>query len=446
MSTSAFYERGTISIKNGTLITMNPFREIVQTDIFIEDSRIKKIGTANNKAQIEIDATDKIILPGFIQTHTHLCQTLFRNQADDLSLIDWLEKRIWPFEMAHDEKSITLSARLGIAELFKGGTTTILDMGTIHLTDYIFQVAQSSGIRAIIGKALMDSSIGVSGKYRESTKTAMNEVHRLIHDWHGQVNNRLQFAITPRFLLSCSPKLLYEVRALSGEKALLIHTHAAESKKEIEIITKQFGMGNIEYLRNFGLTGPRLCLAHCIWLNDDEMRILQNSETKVLHCPSSNLKLASGMAKVPEMLACGINVTLGADGAPCNNNLNIFIEMRLASLMQKFRLADPAVLKAQKIIEMATIDGARALGLEHEIGSLEEEKKADLIILNLDQLHSLPASNPYSQIVYSASPENVETVIVDGKIVMRNHELQTLDETEIIQNAKSEIKRLYAKI
>jgi 5-methylthioadenosine/S-adenosylhomocysteine deaminase len=319
-------------------------------------------------------------------------------------------------------------------------------MGTIHLTDYIFQAAQASGIRAIIGKALMDNSIGVSGKYLEPTRTAMKEVRRLIQDWHGQENNRLQFAITPRFLLSCSPELFYDVKALSDEKALLIHTHAAESKQEIEIIAKKSGMRNIEYLHNFGVTGPRLCLAHCIWLNDDEMEILKRTDTKVLHCPSSNLKLASGMAKIPEMLARGICVTLGADGAPCNNNLNIFIEMRLASLLQKYRLADPAVMNAQKLVEMATIDGARALGMEQDIGSLEAGKKADLIILNLDQLHSLPASNPYAQIVYSASPENVETVLVDGKIVMQNRELFTLNEAEIIQESKSEIRRLLAKI
>jgi 5-methylthioadenosine/S-adenosylhomocysteine deaminase len=236
------------------------------------------------------------------------------------------------------------------------------------------------------------------------------------------------------------------VKALSDEKALLIHTHAAESKQEIEIIAKKSGLRNIEYLHNFGVTGPRLCLAHCIWLNDDEMEILKRTDTKVLHCPSSNLKLASGMAKIPEMLARGICVTLGADGAPCNNNLNIFIEMRLASLLQKYRLADPAVMNAQKLVEMATIDGARALGMEQDIGSLEAGKKADLIILNLDQLHSLPASNPYAQIVYSASPENVETVLVDGKIVMQNRELFTLNEAEIIQESKSEIRRLHAKI
>ncbi|MBN2090295.1 5'-deoxyadenosine deaminase [candidate division KSB1 bacterium] len=436
----------TISIKNGTLITMNSAREIVQTDIFIEDSKIKKIGPVTSKAQIEIDATDRTILPGFIQTHTHLCQTLFRNQADDLSLIDWLVKRIWPLEMSHDENSITTSAQLGIAELFKGGTTTILDMGTIHFTDYIFQAAQASGIRAIIGKALMDNSIGVSHQFREPTRAAMNEVRQLIQDWHGQANNRLQFALTPRFLLSCSAELLNEAQALSDAQGLLIHTHAAESQREIEIINNKAGLGNIEYLDHFGLTGPKLCLAHCIWLKDNEMDILKRTATKVLHCPSSNLKLASGMAKVPEMLARGICVTLGADGAPCNNNLSIFIEMRLASLLQKYRLADPSVMNAQKLVEMATIDGACALGLEQEIGSLAEGKKADIIILNLDQLHSLPAANYYSQIVYSASPENVETVIVDGKIVMRNRELQSLDEAEIIQKAKLEIKRLLAKI
>ncbi|MCI0513380.1 5'-deoxyadenosine deaminase [candidate division KSB1 bacterium] len=429
-------------IKNGTLVTMNPRREILKTDLLIEGNRIIHIGTSSVKAGTEIDATDKVVLPGFVQTHTHLCQTLFRNLADDLSLLDWLQKRIWPLEAAHDEDSITLSAQLGIAELFKCGTTTILDMGTVQLTDLLFQEAQATGMRAIIGKALMDADNGIPVKLIEPTSQAMAEVLRLIRDWHNSNDTRLKFALAPRFLLSSSPELLYDVKALSQERNLLIHTHAAESRQEIEIITRQTGAGNIEYLCNCGLTGPQLCLAHCIWLNEDELKILQRTETKVLHCPSANLKLASGIALIPEMLERGIAVSLGADGAPCNNNLDIFMEMRLAALLQKYRQEDPKVLPAQKVVEMATIDGAFALGMDHEIGSLEEGKLADLIILDLNQIHTLPAQNIYAQMVYSARPENVQTVLVDGKMVMRDRELLTLDEEEIVKTCGDEAQRL----
>ncbi|MGP8330328.1 MAG: 5'-deoxyadenosine deaminase [Methanosarcinaceae archaeon] len=433
-------------IKNGTILTMNPAREILQGDLLIEANRITQIGQVTVKAGTEINAADKIVMPGFIQTHTHLCQTLFRNQADDLSLLDWLSQRIWPLEAAHDEDSITLSAQLGIAELFKCGTTTILDMGTLKLTDFLFQEAQATGIRATIGKALMDSGMGIPVSLTEPIDKALRDVDRLIRDWHQINNDRLRFALTPRFLLSCSKELLYDIKSLGEEKNLLIHSHAAESLKEIEIIARQTGAGNIEHFCDIGLTGPKLCLAHCIWINEDEMKILQRTDTRVLHCPSANLKLASGIAMIPEMLEKGITVSLGADGAPCNNNLDIFMEMRLAALLQKFRLEDPKALPAQKIVEMATIDGARTIGQDYEIGSLEIGKKADIILLDLRQIHTLPAQNIYSQIVYSARPENVQTVIIDGKIVMKNRELLTLDEEEIIAGCDKEIKRLLEKI
>jgi len=435
-----------ICIKNGTLVTMNPARDILQGDLLIEGDRITQLGICDVKAGTEIDARDKIILPGFIQTHTHLCQTLFRNQADDLSLMDWLRQRIWPLEAAHDEDSITISAQLGIAELFKCGTTTILDMGTVHLTDFIFEVAQATGIRAIIGKALMDAGADVPAKLIESGQAAMQEVQNLIRDWHGAENGRLQYALTPRFLLSCSKELLYDVKALSQEKKLLIHTHAAESREEIKLIARQTGAGNIEYFCDIGLTGPNLCLAHCIWITEDEMNLLQRTETKVLHCPSANLKLASGIAMVPEMLAKGITVSLGADGAPCNNNLDIFTEMRLAALIQKYRLEDPRALPAQRVVEMATIEGARTIGQDYDLGSLELGKKADIAILDLNTVHSQPGNNIYAQLVYSARAENVETVLVDGKIVMQQRELRTLDEDELLRTCKSESLRVLGKI
>lgn len=435
-----------ICIKNGTLVTMNPARDILQGDLLIEGDRITQLGICNVKAGTEIDARDKIILPGFIQTHTHLCQTLFRNQADDLSLMDWLRQRIWPLEAAHDEDSITASAQLGIAELFKCGTTTILDMATVHLTDFIFEVAQATGIRAVIGKALMDAGASVPVQLLESEQTAMQEVQNLIRDWHGSENGRLQYALTPRFLLSCSKELLYDVKALSQEKKLLIHTHAAESREEIKLIARQTGAGNIEYFCDIGLTGPNLCLAHCIWITEDEMNLLQRTETKVLHCPSANLKLASGIAMVPEMLAKGITVSLGADGAPCNNNLDIFTEMRLAALIQKYRLEDPRALPAQRVVEMATIEGARTIGQDYDLGSLELGKKADIAILDLNTVHSQPANNIYAQLVYSARAENVDTVLVDGKIVMQQRELRTLDEDELLHTCKSESRRVLGKI
>lgn len=422
-----------ILIKNGMLLTMNPEREILSADILIEDDRISQIGRIETQATTIIDATDKLVMPGFVQTHTHLCQTLFRNQADDLSLLDWLQQKIWPMEAAHTEQSITLSANLGIAELFRCGTTTIMDMGTVHHTDAIFTAAEKTGIRAIIGKALMDAGNGIPVSLSESTRDALDEVNRLIKDWHGVANGRLQFALTPRFLISCSNELMLELKILSFENNLIVHSHASESVYETKIINEITGTGNIEAFCDLGLTGPRLCLAHCIWISDDEMELLARTGTKVMHCPSANMKLASGIAHVPEMLEKGIAVSLGADGAPCNNNMDIFMEMRLAAFIQKVRLQDPKALPAQKVVEMATIDGAKVVGLEKEIGSLEVGKKADIILLNLNTIHTQPVTNPYAQLVYSARPENVQTVIVDGKVVMKDRELLTVDEGEVLR-------------
>jgi len=435
-----------ILIKNATLLTMNPQREIYGGDLLIEGDTITEMGHLNLRAETEIDASDLVAMPGFIQTHIHLCQTLFRNLADDVELNDWLQTKIWPLEAAHDEDSISLSALLGIAELFKGGTTTILDMATVRLTEFIFSVAQATGIRAIVGKTLMDTGKGVPNELVESTEKAIRDSLILFDEWHGAENGRLQYAFAPRFLLSCSNDLLHEIKSFSRERNILIHTHAAETKQEIEYIHWKTGSGYIEYLCNLGLTSPRLCLAHCVWLTNDEIDILQRTETKVLHCPSSNLKLASGIAPIPEMLSKDIVVSLGADGAPCNNNLDIFMEMRLAAYIQKYSLKNARALPAQKIVEMSTIDGARALGLSEQIGSLEIGKKADVILVDLKRIHNLPAQNIYSQLVYSTKSEDVRTVIIDGKIVMRDRELLTISEDEILQICQEEAMRILQKI
>ncbi|MCK5737716.1 5'-deoxyadenosine deaminase [bacterium] len=435
-----------IIIRNGTIVTMNVARDIFTADILIENDRILKIGSISEIADKEIDARGKVVLPGFIQTHTHLCQALFRNQADDLPLIEWLQQYIWPMEAAHTEESIAVSARLGLAEMLHCGTTTIMDFGTMRHTDVLFAEAEKAGIRAIIGKSLMDSSEGVAVSLCEPIDTALSEVEALIQDWHGVSNNRLQFALTPRFLLSCSPELLRRIREMQQQYPVIFHTHAAETQKEVAVTQKKYGMGNIEYLNSLGLLGSKSALAHCIWLSEAEQELLAKTGTSVLHCPSANLKLASGFAAIPEMLKKGISVSIGADGAACNNNMNILEEMRLAALVQKYRLADAKALPAQKVVEMATIGGAKTVGMEMDIGSLEAGKKADIILLDLQKLHSVPAGNIYGQLVYSARPENVETVMVDGKICMYQRQIQTIETRGLPAEAEIQLAKLYERM
>ena len=432
-----------ILIKNGTIVTMNPKREVVQGNIYIEEDRVAEIGTTKNAADEIIDAEGKVIIPGLIQPHIHLCQSLFRGQADDLELMDWLKLRVWPLEGAHDQQSIRTSALLGLGELIKSGTTAIVDMETVHHTDYAIQAIAESGMRAITGKVMMDYGDDVPNSLRETTDMSLKESVKLLEKWHGFNNGLLQYAFAPRFVVSCTEDLLKEVGKLAKDYQVKIHTHASENKGECQLVMERHNMRNVLYLEHIGLTGPDLILAHCIWLDEQEMKIITETKTKVVHCPSSNMKLASGIAQVPKMLVKGGDVSIAADGAPCNNNLDGWMEMRLAALIQK-PLYGPTIMPAQTVFELATLGGARAMGLEEKIGSLEVGKKADLAIINLNQLHAMPSygSNIYGRLVYEAKAQDVETTIINGKVLMLDRKLLTIEEEEVKKQAEEDIARI----
>lgn len=407
-------------IKNGTLVTMNPSRDVLKADLLIESDQIKKIGFHIEEAAKEvIDAENMLVIPGLIQTHVHLCQTLFRGSADDLELLDWLKLRIWPLEGSHDEESLYISARLGLLELLRGGTTAVIDMGTVHHTDALFTAVKESGIRYLGGKCMMDSGTGVPDTLMDTTDSSLQESMDLYSRWNGQGNNRIRYAFCPRFALSCSENLLKEVQRLSQQFGIPVHSHASENLAETASVEQLWGMHNIQLFKQFHLCGPGLILAHCIHISEEEMQILADSGTHVAHCPSSNLKLGSGIARIPAMLDNGINVSLGADGPPCNNNLDMFNEMRFSALIQK-PFYGPTSMPAPKILEMATIGGARALGMEDLAGSLEPGKKADIAIVSLKNWHTLPigSADVYSQLVYQARADDVFCTIVDGKVRM----------------------------
>ncbi|WP_040950814.1 5'-deoxyadenosine deaminase [Gorillibacterium massiliense] len=433
-------------IKNAEIITMNDREEILHGDIWIEDDRIHAIGqdlTPPWTPDKVIDAAGRTVIPGFVQTHIHLCQTLFRGKGDDMELLDWLKKRIWPLEAAHDEESIYYSALLGIGELLSSGTTTLVDMETVHYTQHAFQAIAESGIRAVSGKVMMDKGADVPDRLRENTAKSIQESVDLLEAWNGYDGGRIQYAFTPRFVISCTEPLLREVAKLSADYGVKVHTHASENQGEIALVQAETGMRNVVYLDHLGLANDRLILAHCIWLDDEEKRIIRERGVHVSHCPGSNLKLASGIADIPDMLGMDISLSLGADGAPCNNNLDMFNEMRLSALIQK-PLHGPTAMNARHVFRMATIGGARAVGLEHEIGSLEPGKKADLAILNLNQFHTFPSFDvdPISRIVYSATRADVETTIVNGRIVMEQGRMTTIDKNTVLKEADASIKRL----
>ncbi|WP_017473429.1 5'-deoxyadenosine deaminase [Amphibacillus jilinensis] len=434
-----------ILIKNAEIITMNFEEDIIYGDLLIEDDRIVGLGSDLENTDYDkwIDASGKTIIPGFVQTHIHLCQTVFRGQADDLELMDWLKQKIWPLEAAHDQESIYYSAMLGLGELIQSGTTTIVDMETVHHTDFAFQALAKSGIRALSGKVMMDKGNQVPLPLQEKTSDSIQQSVDLLEKWHNYDHGRLQYAFSPRFVVSCTEALLTEVKRLSDHYDVMVHTHASENKGEIDIVQRETGMRNVVYLDHLGLANKRLILAHCIWLDQLEKQIIREKGVHVSHCPASNLKLASGIADIPEMHGHGTCLSLGADGAPCNNNLDMFNDMRLAALIQK-PVHGPTAMPAKAVFKMATIGGAKAIGQDHDIGSLEVGKKADLAILDLNNFHTYPSVevDPISRVVYSATRADVETTIINGKIVMENRHMLTIDKADVLQQANQSIRQL----
>jgi 5-methylthioadenosine/S-adenosylhomocysteine deaminase len=434
-------------ISNATVVTMNAEREVLRdAEIVISDRRIVKIGPptrgGKNGLRQTIDARGRLVVPGFIHGHLHACQTLCRNRADGLELLDWLRERIWPFEAAHDADSMRASADLTFLELIKSGATGLLDMGTVRHYDQVFESARDCGIRITGGKAMMDHGQGLPAGLRETTESSINESLKLMEKWHGQEDGRLRYAFAPRFVLSCTETLMRQVGELAKKHGVRIHTHASENPTECDIVREKTGMDNVAYFESLGMLGQHTTLAHCVWLTANEHRILRETQTCVCHCPASNLKLASGYAKLPEMLAEKMSLSLGADGAPCNNNLDMFVEMRLAALIHKPR-AGPTAVSALQVLEMATLGGARAIGMDQEVGSIEVGKRADLSLIDLVGAHATPAGEDViSQLVFAGRSTDVTDVMIDGRLVMKNRELLTLNESRVIADAERHATRL----
>jgi 5-methylthioadenosine/S-adenosylhomocysteine deaminase len=424
-------------IRNATIVTMNDRLEIIEGAVLISGGRIVSVGP-EPAAPVDnvINAGSAYLLPGFIQTHVHLCQTLFRSFADDLPLLDWLRRRVWPMEAAHTPATLAAAARLASAELLLSGTTTALTMETVHDTDAVFDALAGTGLRATVGKCMMDSADQVPSRLQEDTQRSIDESLALRKRWDGSRNGRLRAAFAPRFAVSCSRELLEAVATLSARDGVLVHTHASESKDEIEVVRRlSGGQSNVEYLAATGLASPRLCAAHCVWVSDREQALMAEHGIKALHCPGSNLKLGSGVAPVVEMRQRGISVSLGADGAACNNRLDMFDEMRLAATLQAMRRA-PGALTARDALWMATREGARALGLEREIGSIEAGKRADLILIDRDRPHLLPDTDPWSTLVYAARGTDVRLTMVDGEVLVNDFTLVHLDAAAIAAEAR----------
>ena len=425
---------------------MDADMSVIEGDLVIHGDRIEAIGDSDISVDQEIDCHGCAIIPGFVQTHIHLCQTLMRNCADDMVLIDWLRTRIWPYEAALQPDELRASARLGLSELMLGGTTTLLDMATVNHTESVLESVVESGIRAFVGKCHMDHPNEVPAGLLENTQKSLQEGIRLCEAWDGKYDGRLRYAFAPRFAVSCTEELLRGVSEAAKDLGAFVHTHSSETAFENEWAQQHYGCTNIEFLERVGITNDRSVFAHGVHVDDADLTILKRHGTAIAHCPSSNLKLASGIANIPRYDEWGIKVSLGADGPPCNNNLDAFIEMRLAALLQK-PIHGPKAMPAARVLKLATMDGATALGLEHEIGSLEVGKKADVVVISLDDD---PGTNPsgsvYSRIVYATHRANVRHVFASGKQVVRDSELTRWDVQEAIADSKRAFKSVMERM
>ncbi|TDD29226.1 N-ethylammeline chlorohydrolase [Kribbella turkmenica] len=396
-----------------------------RADVAVEGNVIAAIGKIRaTGGDQEVDATGCWVIPGLVQTHVHLCQTLFRGVAEDLDVMQWLDRHIWPLEQLLDRESAAASARWGVAQLLLSGTTTFNSMETARHTDVAFEAAADLGARAVVGKALMDRQEPGTELWGESTGEAWADLERLVERWHGREGGRLQASVAPRAPSAASTVLMHEAVDLARRRQLVIHTHVNENRSQAALVAGVNDGRDVQVLKAFDALGPRSVLAHCVWLSDEELRLLATTRTNVAHCPSANLKLGSGIARVPEMLAVGVNVTIGTDGAACNNSLDAFDELRMAALVHRPRCG-AAAMPAYRILELGTRQGAQALGWGDVLGELAVGRLADIAVVATPEA-GVPseAVRAATHLVFANSlNRRVEHVLVDGRLVVHHGEL-----------------------
>lgn len=430
-----------IIIKGGTIVTMDGSHRVIdQGGIAIKSGRIIEVGRTADidrkyAAREVLNAAGKVVIPGLINGHTHVPMTLFRGIADDLDLQEWLTKYIFPAEAKNvSEDFVRVGTRLGLAEMIRSGTTTYCDM--YYFEDAVADETFKAGMRGVLGETVIDFPVADNKTYDEGL--AYSE--RFIKKWKG--NALIVPAIAPHAPYTVSEDHLKAARSLSDKLGAPIVIHISETKREVDDSLKSKGASPVDYLNRIGFLSDRVIAAHMVWVSDEELGLLKKLGVGIVHNPQSNMKLASGTAPVPQMLKENLPVGLGTDGAASNNDLNLWEEMDTAAKLHKLINQDPKVVSAEEAFEMATIRGARALHLDKEIGSIEKGKRADLVIVDLDDLNQTPWYNIYSDLVYATKADDVRTVIIEGRVVMRDRRLLTLNEVAI----KAEARRYREKI
>jgi 5-methylthioadenosine/S-adenosylhomocysteine deaminase len=428
-------------VSGGTIVTMDAARRVIDDGaVAVLSGKIVAVGkradiSRRYTARETIDATGRVVMPGLINGHTHAPMTLFRGLADDLDLNEWLTKYIFPAEAKNvNEEFVRAGTRLGLAEMIRGGTTTYCDM--YYFESAIAEETARAGMRGVLGETVIDFPVADNKTWEQ----AMAYTERFVAKWKG--NKLVTPAIAPHAPYTVSEDHLKQVRDFSQRTGAPVVIHVAETRKEVEDITRDHGASPVDYLARIGLLSDKTIAAHVVHATDEEIGVLKRLNVGVVHNPQSNMKLASGVAPVPQYLRADVALGLGTDGAASNNDLSMWEEMDTAAKLHKVATGDPKVVTALEALEMATIRGARALHLEREIGSLEEGKRADLIVVDLDDLNQVPLYNIYSQLVYATKAADVRTVVVEGRVLMRDRKLLTLDEESIKRDARQWRERI----
>ena len=423
-SPRSIYDDGAVAVTGDTIVAVGPRAEI----------------EARYTASQAIDAKNKLVLPGFINGHTHVPMTLFRGIHDDVTLNDWLYKYIFPAEAKNvTEEFVRWGTRLAAAEQIRSGVTTFADM--YYFEDAVAEETKAAGMRGVLGETFID----FPAPDNKTNAAMLAYTEKFLEKWQG--DPLIHAAPAPHSIYTCSQKTLQDAATLARKYHAPILIHVAEMKKELDDSLKQNGMSPVQYLEKIGVLGPDVVAAHCIFVDEADRKTLAQRQVGCVHNPSSNMMIASGVAPVPEMRAAGIAIGLGTDGpAGSNNDLDLMEEIDLAAKLAKITRMDPLAINAKAVVEMATIDGAKALHMDKEIGSLEKGKKADLILISLDEPNAVPMYDVYAQLAYALKASDVETVIIGGRIVMRDRKLLTVNEQEAIAKAREYKKKIAASL
>lgn len=434
-----------IYIKNALIFTMdNQSQAYKSGSILIQEDRILAIGEVDPsliKPEAEIiDAKDRVILPGLINTHVHTSQQLGRGLGDDVNLLTWLRERIWPYESNLTEEDSYISTLMCNLELIKSGVTAFAEPGGQFVSSMAKAVSES-GIRGVLAKSVMDTGEGLPKSWQKTRAEELETQEESIKKFHNTAQGRVKVWFGIRTIFNASDNLILQTKERADKHNVGVHMHVAEIKEEVEFSRETRGATTVKHLENLGVLDKNFLAVHTVWMTDEEIEIFKNRGVKVSHNPAAAMRVL-GFAKVPKMLKEGICVTIGTDGAPSNNRMNMIDEMWLTSLIHKGWRLDPTVVKAEEILRMATINGAKAILDEENLGSLEVGKKADLIIINPNTVDMLPMHDPVANLVTSMHGSNVESMICDGKWIMKNRKIMTVDEEAIIAEAKDRAKSI----